>query len=294
MNYFLLVRETEGGAFSRLFCWALWVESECSAIRRVSAQPSTSKFFPLFASMDSESDVSLRQILETVQSQALSINDLKSQVTSELSELKQEVHGSSAQVKKFKSDALVKWRSEGHRIQFVFNSEVAEELTQITWAIDNNKIDYAKEVISSLSDKVKRRNKLIKIADTSEGGWDTVRNYESNPVASDSEDESRINRAENRALKKRKLAKQKQSKSSNAATSATAPSPGMQLFRAPQFLSSQRFGSAQAASRGTGRNGGFGACFACGSFSHWRNECPFNFSAKSSSGSATATKPKSD
>lgn len=74
-------------------------------------------------------------------------------------------------------------------------------MAQITWAINYNKCDYAKELLSNLSDKVKRRNKLIKIADTSEGGWDTVRNYEENPVASNSEDESRINRAENRALK---------------------------------------------------------------------------------------------
>ena len=65
-----------------------------------------------------------------------------------------------------------------------------EDLAQTIWAIDNLKFEHAREKISELVEKVKRRNKLIKIADTSEGGWETVRQYESNPVASDSDDES--------------------------------------------------------------------------------------------------------
>ena len=40
---------------------------------------------------------------------------------------------------------------------------------------------------------------MIGIADSSAGGWDTVRLYEANPIASDSENEFK---AENRALKR--------------------------------------------------------------------------------------------
>jgi len=44
-------------------------------------------------------------------------------------------------------------------------------------------------------------NKLIHIGDSSTGGWEIVSQYEPNPVASDSEDESRIIKTENRAIK---------------------------------------------------------------------------------------------
>ncbi|CAC5425737.1 unnamed protein product [Mytilus coruscus] len=71
----------------------------------------------------------------------------------------------------------------------------------VVWAIDNSKTDHARETVNEIVDKVKKRNKLIKIADISEAGWETVKQYEANPVASNSEDENKINKAENRALR---------------------------------------------------------------------------------------------
>ena len=52
-----------------------------------------------------------------------------------------------------------------------------------------------------MEDKLKNRNKLIRIAGLSEGGWETVRLYEASPLADDSEDESRLKRAESRAVR---------------------------------------------------------------------------------------------
>ena len=48
---------------------------------------------------------------------------------------------------------------------------------------------------------IKERNRKIQIADSSEGGWLTVKHYESNAVAHDLEDDKRIRAAEREALR---------------------------------------------------------------------------------------------
>ena len=50
--------------------------------------------------------------------------------------------------------------------------------------------------------KLKNRNKLIRIADKSEGDSKTVKEYMSDEVASDSEDEKRIRSVDNRTVRK--------------------------------------------------------------------------------------------
>ncbi|XP_053383716.1 uncharacterized protein LOC128546206 [Mercenaria mercenaria] len=99
---------------------------------------------------------------------------------------------------------IVVVRKEGNKIQYNFNTDIEDSVVQAKWAITNNKSDYALEVLEETASKLHKRKKLIRIADTSEGGWETVRQYQANPVASDSDDESKISKAENRALRKRK------------------------------------------------------------------------------------------
>lgn len=70
----------------------------------------------------------------------------------------------------------------------------------------------------------KERNKHLRIVDSSPGGWDTVSNYITNPIANDSEDDSKINKAENKAIKKRKFSKpiKGKDKSNFSATASNA------------------------------------------------------------------------
>ena len=54
---------------------------------------------------------------------------------------------------------------------------------------------------------IKKRQKLIKIADKNRDGWLVVQEYETDDLASDSEDEKKIRKAKAAAEKKRKEAK---------------------------------------------------------------------------------------
>jgi hypothetical protein len=68
----------------------------------------------------------------------------------------------------------------------------------------------AKEIIG-------HRQKLIQLADSSELGWRMVHEYETNPLADDSEDERHMYKAEARANRKLKAERAKKSKSGRPA-----------------------------------------------------------------------------
>ena len=63
--------------------------------------------------------------------------------------------------------------------------------------------------LKAVISKLKKRNKLIKIADSTEGCLAVVAEYEKEPIVSDSDDCKRIRLAEIRALKKNNTEKPK-------------------------------------------------------------------------------------
>ena len=137
-----------------------------------------------------------------------------------------------------------------------------------------------KRLLTSLSPKSESYQKLC-------CGWETVRQYEANPVASDSEDESKIYKAEGRALKRKRSSSRGKSGrgrgfGSNVYSNASA---GQWNY---QPVSEQRFGFQSSGrgrlfrpqyvtSFGAANNNSFimpgstftpGPCFACDEFSH--------------------------
>ena len=218
--------------------------------------------------------------------------ELRSQKT-EINSLKDEIRGNSlsvaSEVKKLKTDKSIVWRFEGNRLQFEFNSEVEDNLTQVIWALENGKREYAVELLNETRDKLKVRNKHIRIADSSEAGWETVRQYVCNPLASDSDDESRLNRAESRAVR---MKKNQKSKSKARAPAAYGYSDavnqrmwggmGAQPRAFPQQFQLQSVGPRFGSFRGYPVSGvdqrgvyPIGPCFACGEANHIRRNCPY-------------------
>ena len=85
------------------------------------------------------------------------------------------------------------FKKEGHKIQHAFNSERLDKLSSIEKCLKFQKLTEATEIISSEKEVLKKRNKILKIAD--KHGWDTVREYLDSPLADNKEDASDLRAA---------------------------------------------------------------------------------------------------
>ena len=230
---------------------------------------------------------SLKELLLELRSQKGEINSLKE-------ELRGNSQSVASEVKKLKAVKDIHWRFEGNRLQFDFNSELEDSLKQAIWALENGKREYAFELLNDSCEKLKVRNKHIRIADTSEGGWETVRQYVTNPLASDSDDESRLNRAESRAVKKKKEKQKSKSKSRASASFGYSDHVNQRVWGGaaggagafPTQFQTQPVGPRFGSFRGfpvtavdQRTNLTLGPCYACGEYNHIRRTCPYTKSA---------------
>ena len=251
---------------------------------------------------DSDQPEARSDEIPAIQSQLAGIFSELKQQRSDVSLLRHEVRDNSMsvghEVKKLKIDHDIVWKRTGNKVQFDFNGYIQDLLSQALWANQNDKVDYACELINEALDKLKKRKKLIRIADTSECGWDTVKQYESNPIASDSDDENKLQKAENRAIKRRKAKFIKSSGRGKPFPSTARPpvctitQPGQRSSGATWAGSASQHFPARGGFKnvrglqGQGNHGTFGACFACGEFSHFRRDCPYDREDAKSEGSS--------
>ena len=114
----------------------------------------------------------------------------------------------------------------------------------------------ARQKISEGIELVNYRQKLVKMADSSELGWRVVQEYTSNPLADDSEDDKKILRAQNRAERKAKSEKAKKKRLT------------------PYSRPAQPSASATASRTTAGNSQKPGVCYNCYKAGHWQYECP--------------------
>lgn len=120
--------------------------------------------------------------------------------------------------------------------------------------LKENKVQSAQRNIAEGLDIIKNRQKLIKLADSSEAGWRAVDEYTKNPIASDSEDEKKICKAQTRAERKVKEAKAKKRKDFRDSA---------RPYQKPSW-------SQTSADNTTWKSG---HCYRCNKRGHWRKDC---------------------
>ena len=102
------------------------------------------------------------------------------------------------------------FKSKGNKLRYEVNEEIKKSIEKALKAIERKDYEPAKAALEAGMKIVDKQQKLIRIADREEAGWEVVRHYLSDDLASNSEDEKAINRARKEALatiKKRKTKK---------------------------------------------------------------------------------------
>ena len=113
-----------------------------------------------------------------------------------------------SQLNKMKEDMLTNdkyvFNRKSCEDQFKFNVKLSSKLKEADSAVKTGDAVAASGTISEGLDLISSRQKVIRLADSSDLGWSVVKEYQANPLASDSEDEKRMMKAEARASRKLK------------------------------------------------------------------------------------------
>jgi hypothetical protein len=109
-----------------------------------------------------------------------------------------------------------KFKRRGNEEQFKHN-KILSKIKEADNVLNANNpsqegISKAKEKLAEGMSLLNNRQKIIKIADSSDLGWRVVQEYEANPLADAPEDERKLLKAESRAERKVKAEKSKKTK----------------------------------------------------------------------------------
>ena len=101
------------------------------------------------------------------------------------------------------------FKKAGNEIQYLFNQELEGKIEDCIEFIEHeNKVSATKSLKDCLQ-LIRKRQKLIKIADKSEFGWLAAREYDEDEIASNSDDDKRLKKAEKSAMTKYKRKSQR-------------------------------------------------------------------------------------
>ena len=103
---------------------------------------------------------------------------------------------------KLKKEVSLSFRNKGNKQQYEFNLEQLAKLEEAKSLLEIGSVRRLTKKIDEVISDIQKRNKLIRLADRSAGGWMTVQEYMPDELASDSDD-SRKMRQEKTEQRKR-------------------------------------------------------------------------------------------
>ena len=116
-------------------------------------------------------------------------------------------------VKRVKSSTIPEFKNKGNKIRYETNNSIMEKkIDEAISAIERGIIERCQEKLAEGKKIILKQQKLLRIADREEDGWEVVKCYLSDGLASDSEDEKQLSKARREAAtnkKKREANKQK-------------------------------------------------------------------------------------
>ena len=95
-------------------------------------------------------------------------------------------------------------KGKGNKDQFDFNTEISFAIQECQQQILRGNIDDLSANLTSIATKLKKRNKLIELADQSPAGWPIVQEHEQDPMERDSDNAQKNRQAKQRAIRKKK------------------------------------------------------------------------------------------
>ena len=196
------------------------------------------------------------RLTEAIQKTSDSVSSLQTSLDNQLASLKRELkedqlEAAEKAAKKARIEGSLQFRSKGNEDQYTFNSRISDILetaaaqlirveeiiaaspsTSATISTPtklNEHVEKAKNAVDEGTKMLTVRQKHIKLADRSEFGWKFVKEYETDDLAEDDQDEKRIAKAEKLAEKKAATTKKKKvfysQRSSTAAVSTRFNGP---------------------------------------------------------------------
>ena len=93
---------------------------------------------------------------------------------------------------KLKKEVSLSFRNKGNKQQYEFNLEQLAKLEEAKSLLEIGSVRRLTKKIDEVISDIQKRNKLIRLADRSAGGWMTVQEYMPDELASDSDDSRKM------------------------------------------------------------------------------------------------------